>query len=131
MVGTDSALDKLPDCVRDITRGFGFSRFELVAAGIDAKVASVHEVRAVADALDTGRVAWYDAAGGSPLISGNPVKVAGETIPASGEKGCTTGWQVERYWRDEKLGDTAASTSDVRPILIERELSRSDVPCAQ
>ena len=56
------------------------------------------------------------------LASENAVKVSLEAIQALGGAGYTKDWPVERFARDAKLLDIGAGTSEIRRMLIGREL---------
>ena len=79
-------------------------------------------VYAVAKACDRGQTTRKDAAGAILYASEKATWMAGEAIQALGGVGYTSEFPVGRLWRDAKLYEIGAGTSEVRRMLIGREL---------
>ena len=122
-----ACLDTVIPYVRE-RRQFGrpIGEFQLMQAKIADMYVALQAARAytyaVARACTAGHTTRFDAAGAILLASENAFRVAGEAIQALGGAGYTTDWPVERYLRDAKLLDIGAGTSEVRRMLIGREL---------
>jgi isovaleryl-CoA dehydrogenase len=122
-----ACLDTVLPYVRE-RKQFGkpIGSFQLMQAKIADMYVALNSARAyvyqVAKACDAGKTTRYDAAGAILLASENAVKVANEAVQALGGAGYTKDWPVERYYRDAKLLDIGAGTSEVRRMLIGREV---------
>jgi isovaleryl-CoA dehydrogenase len=82
-------------------------------------------VYAVGQALDrgnAGRSARKDAAGAILYASEKATWMAGEAIQALGGNGYINDYAAGRLWRDAKLYEIGAGTSEIRRMLIGREL---------
>ncbi len=82
-------------------------------------------VYAVGRACDGGghaRTLRKDAAGAILYSAEKATWMAGEAIQALGGVGYTRDYPVERLWRDAKLYEIGAGTSEIRRMLIGREL---------
>jgi len=82
-------------------------------------------VYAVAQALDRGHAgtrARKDAAGAILYAAEKATWVAGEAIQALGGNGYINDYPTGRIWRDAKLYEIGAGTSEIRRMLIGREL---------
>jgi isovaleryl-CoA dehydrogenase len=82
-------------------------------------------VYALAKACDRGdhaRTLRKDAAGAILYSAEKATWMAGEAIQALGGVGYTKDFPVERLWRDAKLYEIGAGTSEIRRMLIGREL---------
>jgi isovaleryl-CoA dehydrogenase len=83
-------------------------------------------VYAVGQALDRGGVAGRrarkDAAGAILFASERATWMAGEAIQALGGNGYINDYPTGRIWRDAKLYEIGAGTSEIRRMLIGREL---------
>ncbi|EHR73529.1 acyl-CoA dehydrogenase [Burkholderiales bacterium JOSHI_001] len=80
---------------------------------------------AVAQACDRGdhaRTLRKDAAGVILYTAEKATWMAGEAIQALGGVGYTNDYPVGRLWRDAKLYEIGAGTSEIRRMLIGREL---------
>ena len=77
---------------------------------------------AVAKACDRGEVTRKDAAGVILYCAEKATWMAGEAIQALGGNGYINDYPVGRIWRDAKLYEIGAGTSEVRRMLIGREL---------
>jgi isovaleryl-CoA dehydrogenase len=79
-------------------------------------------VYAVAEACDRGETTRKDAAGCILYAAEKATWMAGETIQALGGNGYTNEYPAGRLWRDAKLYEIGAGTSEIRRMLIGREL---------
>ena len=77
---------------------------------------------AVAKACDRGEVTRKDAAGAILYCAEKATWMAGEAIQALGGNGYINDYPTGRIWRDAKLYEIGAGTSEVRRMLIGREL---------
>jgi isovaleryl-CoA dehydrogenase len=79
-------------------------------------------VYAVAAACDRGQTTRFDAAGCILLAAEKATWMAGETIQALGGNGYINEYPAGRLWRDAKLYEIGAGTSEIRRMLIGREI---------
>jgi len=79
-------------------------------------------VYAVAQACDRGEATRKDAAGAILYAAEKATWMAGQTIQALGGNGYINDFPSGRLWRDAKLFEIGAGTSEIRRMLIGREL---------
>jgi isovaleryl-CoA dehydrogenase len=79
-------------------------------------------VYAVAQACDRGETTRKDAAGAILYAAEKATWMAGEAIQALGGNGYINEFPAGRLWRDAKLYEIGAGTSEIRRMLIGREL---------
>ncbi|MDA0225341.1 MAG: isovaleryl-CoA dehydrogenase [Proteobacteria bacterium] len=79
-------------------------------------------VYAVGEALDRGETTRKDAAGAILYAAEKATWMAGEAIQAFGGMGYINETPTGRLWRDAKLYEIGAGTSEIRRWLIGREL---------
>ncbi|MEO8305243.1 MAG: isovaleryl-CoA dehydrogenase [Betaproteobacteria bacterium] len=79
-------------------------------------------VYAVGAACDRGRTTRKDAAGAILFASEKATWMAGESIQCLGGNGYINDYPTGRLWRDAKLYEIGAGTSEIRRMLIGREL---------
>ena len=79
-------------------------------------------VYAVAKACDQGRTTRQDAAGAILYSAEKATWAAGEAIQILGGNGYINEYPAGRLWRDAKLYEIGAGTSEIRRMLIGREL---------
>ena len=79
-------------------------------------------VYAVATACDRGRTTRKDAAGAILYAAEKATWMAGEAIQCLGGNGYINEYPTGRLWRDAKLYEIGAGTSEIRRMLIGREL---------
>lgn len=79
-------------------------------------------VYAAAQACDRGQTTRFDAAGCILLAAERATWMAGETIQTLGGNGYINEYAAGRLWRDAKLYEIGAGTSEIRRMLIGREL---------
>ncbi len=79
-------------------------------------------VYAVGQACDRGETTRKDAAGAILFAAEKATWMAGEAIQILGGNGYINEYSVGRLWRDAKLYEIGAGTSEIRRMLIGREL---------
>ena len=79
-------------------------------------------VYAVGSACDRGETTRKDAAGAILYASEKATWMAGEAIRCLGGNGYVNEYATGRLWRDAKLYEIGAGTSEIRRMLIGREL---------
>jgi isovaleryl-CoA dehydrogenase len=79
-------------------------------------------VYAVGQACDRGQTTRKDAAGAILFASERATWMAGESIQCLGGNGYINDYPTGRLWRDAKLYEIGAGTSEIRRMLIGREL---------
>jgi len=79
-------------------------------------------VYAVAKACDRGETTRKDAAGAILYSAEKATWMAGQAIQALGGNGYINEFPTGRLWRDAKLYEIGAGTSEIRRMLIGREL---------
>ena len=79
-------------------------------------------VYSVAAACDTGRTTRFDAAGCILYAAEKATWMAGEAVQALGGNGYINDYPAGRLLRDAKLYEIGAGTSEIRRMLIGREL---------
>ena len=79
-------------------------------------------VYAVAQACDREQTTRFDAAGCILFAAEKATWMAGEAIQALGGNGYINEYPTGRLWRDAKLYEIGAGTSEIRRMLIGREL---------
>jgi isovaleryl-CoA dehydrogenase len=84
--------------------------------------AYVYAVGQACDSGDHARSLRKDAAGAILYSAEKATWMAGEAIQTLGGVGYTKEFPVERLWRDAKLYEIGAGTSEIRRMLIGREL---------
>ena len=84
--------------------------------------AYVYAVGRACDTADHARTLRKDAAGAILYSAEKATWMAGETIQALGGVGYTNEFPAGRLWRDAKLYEIGAGTSEIRRMLIGREL---------
>jgi len=87
-----------------------------------ASRAYVYAVGQACDRGDHSRALRKDAAGAILYSAEKATWMAGEAIQALGGVGYTNEYPVGRLWRDAKLYEIGAGTSEIRRMLIGREL---------
>jgi isovaleryl-CoA dehydrogenase len=84
--------------------------------------AYVYAVGRACDQADHARALRKDAAGAILYASEKATWMAGEAIQALGGNGYNNEFPTGRLWRDAKLYEIGAGTSEIRRMLIGREL---------
>ncbi len=79
-------------------------------------------VYAVGQSLDRGETTRKDAAGAILYAAEKATWMAGEAIQTLGGNGYINEYSTGRLWRDAKLYEIGAGTSEIRRMLIGREL---------
>jgi isovaleryl-CoA dehydrogenase len=122
-----AAIDLVIPYVHDRKQfGQSIGRFQLMQAKIaDMYVgmnAAKSYVYAVAKACDEGRTTREDAAGAILFASERATQMALEAIQALGGNGYINEFPAGRLLRDAKLYEIGAGTSEIRRMLIGREI---------
>jgi isovaleryl-CoA dehydrogenase len=106
--------------------GRSIGEFELMQAKLadmyTALMASRSYLYTVARACDRGDVTRKDAASAILFTSEKALWMADESIQCLGGNGYINEFPTGRYWRDAKLYTIGAGTSEIRRMLIGREL---------
>jgi isovaleryl-CoA dehydrogenase len=90
--------------------------------------AYVYAVGKACDHGDHARTLRKDAAGAILYSAEKATWMAGEAIQALGGVGYTNEYPAGRLWRDAKLYEIGAGTSEIRRMLIGRELYNETMP---
>ena len=126
-----AALDKVMPYVRE-RRQFGqpIGNFQLMQGKIADMYVALNTARAyvyeVAKACDAGKVTRQDAAGAVLYASEQAMVQAHQAVQALGGAGFLNDSTVSRLFRDAKLMEIGAGTSEIRRMLIGRELMALD-----
>jgi isovaleryl-CoA dehydrogenase len=106
--------------------GQPIGRFQLMQGKIADMYSNMNAARAyvyaVARACDAGRTTRFDAAACILLAAEKATWMAGEAVQALGGNGYINDFPAGRLWRDAKLYEIGAGTSEIRRMLIGREL---------
>lgn len=106
--------------------GEAIGTFQLVQAKLADMYVGLNACRAyvyaVAKACDQGRTTRQDAAGAILYSAEKATWAAGQAIQILGGNGYINEYPTGRLWRDAKLYEIGAGTSEIRRMLIGREL---------
>ncbi len=106
--------------------GSPIGEFQLVQAKLADMYVTMNACKAyvysVAKACDRAETTREDAAGAILYAAENATKLALDAIQLLGGNGYTNEYPVGRYLRDAKLYEIGAGTSEIRRMLIGREL---------
>ncbi|WHL18622.1 isovaleryl-CoA dehydrogenase [Stenotrophomonas acidaminiphila] len=106
--------------------GEAIGTFQLIQAKLADMYVGLNACRAyvyaVARACDHGRTTRQDAAGAILYSAEKATWAAGEAIQILGGNGYINEYPAGRLWRDAKLYEIGAGTSEIRRMLIGREL---------
>ncbi|MGN7869054.1 isovaleryl-CoA dehydrogenase [Paracoccus sp. 22332] len=122
-----ACLDEVMPYIRD-RKQFGqpIGNFQLMQAKIADMYVALNTARAyvyeVAKACDAGKVTRQDAAGAVLYASEQAMVQAHQAVQALGGAGFLNDSVVSRLFRDAKLMEIGAGTSEIRRMLIGREL---------
>ncbi len=109
--------------------GKAIGEFQLMQGKIADMYTTMNASRAyvysVAQACDAGRTTRFDAAGCILFAAEKATWMAGEAIQALGGNGYINDFPAGRLWRDAKLYEIGAGTSEIRRMLIGRELFKA------
>ena len=106
--------------------GQPIARFQLIQAKLadmytDLEAARQVAYRAIWLAQQDVRVS-KEAAAAVLFVSRAASRAANEALQIHGGSGYLTDFDVERLWRDARLGEIGAGTNEIRQLLIAREL---------
>ena len=106
--------------------GQPIGEFQLMQGKIADMYTTMNACRAyvysVAQACDRGLTTRFDAAGCILVAAEKATWMAGEAIQSLGGNGYINEYPAGRLWRDAKLYEIGAGTSEIRRMLIGREL---------
>ena len=106
--------------------GKAIGEFQLMQGKIADMYTTMNACRAyvysVAQACDRGLTTRFDAAGCILVAAEKATWMAGEAIQSLGGNGYINEYPAGRLWRDAKLYEIGAGTSEIRRMLIGREL---------
>src|SRR5881394_4093224 len=106
--------------------GQSIGEFQLMQGKIADMYTTMNACKAyvygVGQACDRGEMARKDAAGAILYAAEKATWMAGEAIQALGGNGYINEYPTGRLWRDAKLYEIGAGTSEIRRMLIGREL---------
>lgn len=106
--------------------GKAIGEFQLMQGKLADMYVAYHACRAyvyaVAEACDRGEAVRKDAAGAILYSAEKATWMAGQAIQALGGNGYINEYPTGRLWRDAKLFEIGAGTSEIRRMLIGREL---------
>ena len=112
--------------------GAAIGTFQLVQAKLADMYVAMNTSRAyvyaVAKAADRGETTREDAAGAILYAAERATQVALDAIQLLGGNGYTNDYPVARLLRDAKLNEIGAGTSEIRRMLIGRELYAKSAP---
>jgi isovaleryl-CoA dehydrogenase len=122
-----SCMDAVLPYVHDRKQfGQAIGEFQLMQGKIADMYTAMNSSRAyvyaVAQAADSERTTRFDAAGCILVAAEKASWMAGETIQALGGNGYINEYPAGRLLRDAKLYEIGAGTSEIRRMLIGREL---------
>ncbi|MGV8959857.1 MAG: isovaleryl-CoA dehydrogenase [Stenotrophomonas sp.] len=122
-----AALDVVMPYVHERKQfGEAIGTFQLIQAKLADMYVGLNACRAyvyaVARACDQGRTTRQDAAGAILYSAEKATWAAGEAIQILGGNGYINDYPTGRLWRDAKLYEIGAGTSEIRRMLIGREL---------
>ena len=116
----DMSLHQIEELLEEIGR-FQLIQAKLADMYVTANAARAY-VYAVARACDDGRVTREDAAGAILYAAERATWMALETIQCLGGNGYINDFPAGRLLRDAKLYEIGAGTSEIRRMLIGREI---------
>ncbi|MEQ1440764.1 isovaleryl-CoA dehydrogenase [Fontimonas sp. SYSU GA230001] len=122
-----ACLDVVVPYVHDRKQfGQSIGEFQLMQAKLADMYVGLNACRAyvyaVARACDRGQTTRKDAAGAILYAAEKATWMAGQAIQALGGNGYINEFPTGRLWRDAKLYEIGAGTSEIRRMLIGREL---------
>jgi isovaleryl-CoA dehydrogenase len=122
-----SCLDVVMPYVHDRKQfGLPIGEFQLMQGKIADMYTAMNSCRAyvysVAQACDRGLTTRFDAAGCILVAAEKATWMAGQAIQALGGNGYINEYPAGRLWRDAKLYEIGAGTSEIRRMLVGREL---------
>ena len=122
-----ACMDEALPYVRDRKQfGKAIGEFQLMQGKIADMYTAMNSSRAyvyaVAQAADRERTTRFDAAGCILLAAEKATWMAGQTIQVLGGNGYINEYPAGRLFRDAKLYEIGAGTSEIRRMLIGREL---------
>ncbi|WP_290442912.1 isovaleryl-CoA dehydrogenase [Rhodovulum tesquicola] len=125
-----ASLDEIMPYMRDRKQfGESIGNFQLMQGKIADMYTAMNSARAyvyaVARSCDRGRVTRQDAAACVLYASEEAMKQAHQAVQAMGGAGFLADSAVARLFRDAKLMEIGAGTSEIRRMLVGRELMKA------
>jgi isovaleryl-CoA dehydrogenase len=106
--------------------GQPIAHFQLIQAKIADMYTDLEAARHMAQRAlwlaQQGKRVSKEAAAALLFVGRASFRAANETLQIHGGWGYTTDFEVERMWRDSRLGEIGAGTNEIRQLLIAREL---------
>ena len=106
--------------------GQPIAHFQLVQAKIADMYTDLEAARHMAQRAlwlaQQGKRVSKEAAAALLFVARASSRAANEALQIHGGWGYTTDFEVERMWRDARLGEIGAGTNEIRQLLIAREL---------
>ena len=126
-----SALDTVIPYTQERKQfGKSIGQFQLIQGKIADMYTTINACRsyvyAVASACDRGETTRKDAAGCILYAAEKATSITLDAIQILGGNGYTKDYPVERLLRDAKLYEIGAGTSEIRRMLIGREISEGN-----
>ena len=123
----DACMDAVLPYVHEPEQfGQPIGEFQLMQGKVADMYVALHACRAyvyaVAQACDRGQATRKDAAGAILYAAEKATWMAGEAIQSLGGNGYINEYPTGRLWRDAKLYEIGAGTSEIRRMLIGREI---------
>jgi len=128
-----SVMDNVVPYIHDRKQfGQSIGEFQLMQGKVADMYATFNACRAyiyaVGQACDRGETTRKDAAGAILYAAEKATWMAGEAIQILGGNGYINDYPAGRLWRDAKLYEIGAGTSEIRRMLIGRELFGETAP---
>ena len=126
-----SALDTVIPYTQERKQfGKSIGQFQLIQGKVADMYTTLNACRsyvyAVASACDRGETTRKDAAGCILYAAEKATSITLDAIQILGGNGYTKDYPVERLLRDAKLYEIGAGTSEIRRMLIGREISEGN-----
>lgn len=106
--------------------GQPIAHFQLIQAKIADMYTDLEAARHMAQRAlwlaQQGKRVSKEAAAALLFVGRASFRAANEALQIHGGWGYTTDFEVERMWRDSRLGEIGAGTNEIRQLLIAREL---------
>jgi isovaleryl-CoA dehydrogenase len=127
IAGLEAALEISIKYAKERTQfGQPIANFQLIQAKLADMYADLeasrHMVHRVMWLAQQGRRVSKEAAAALLFVARASSRAANEALQIHGGWGYLTDFEVERMWRDARLGEIGAGTNEIRQLLIAREL---------
>lgn len=127
IAGLEAALEISIKYAKERTQfGQPIANFQLIQAKLADMYADLeasrHMVHRVMWLAQQGKRVSKEAAAALLFVARASSRAANEALQIHGGWGYLTDFEVERMWRDSRLGEIGAGTNEIRQLLIAREL---------